>query len=333
MKTKLLISAFAISLIIACVPAKKYEAVKSKKDICEEQLAGIKDENRKLSEDYTELKQWFDDLDRKYQRIVEDTIMMGRGYRLLRRNYDKINESYELLLAKNKQLLQGSQAETEALFKNLQLSQSQLQLQTDSLIRAKRILDEKQQKLDKLESELIARSKKVDELEAILSKKDSAVNALKQKVQNALLGFENNGLTIEQKNGKVYVSLDESLLFKSGSYQVDAKGKTVLNKLGKLLEKNEDVNVLVEGHTDNVPLNGSGTLKDNWDLSVMRATSVVKIITGSSKMNPDRLTAAGRGDLVPIASNDTEEGRKKNRRTEIILTPKLDELFEILETN
>jgi len=170
-------------------------------------------------------------------------------------------------------------------------------------------------------------------LEAILNKKDSTVNALKSKVQNALLGFENNGLTIEQKNGKVYVSLDESLLFASGSYNVDSEGKKVLQKLGGVLEKNKDVNVLVEGHTDNVPYKGSGVIKDNWDLSVLRATSVVKIILSKSKIDESRLTAAGRGEHFPIASNDSAEGRKKNRRTEIILTPKLDELFEILETN
>ena len=177
------------------------------------------------------------------------------------------------------------------------------------------------------------RAKRVEELEAILSRKDSSVNALKAKVQNALLGFENEGLSIEQKNGKVYVSLDESLLFASGSYNVDKKGKEVLQKLGDVLANNADVNILVEGHTDNVPYNGSGALKDNWDLSVKRATSVVKIILGNSKIDAQRLSAAGRADHAPLDSNDTAEGRSKNRRTEIILTPKLDELFQILEAN
>ena len=173
----------------------------------------------------------------------------------------------------------------------------------------------------------------MNELEAVLARKDSAVLALKAKVQDALLGFENNGLTIEQKNGKVYVSLDESLLFASGKYDIEKKGKEALNSLGAVLEKNSDVNVLVEGHTDNVPYNGSGILKDNWDLSVKRATSVVKIILEKNDINAQRLTAAGRADYIPIASNDTKEGRAANRRTEIILTPKLDELMKLLESN
>ncbi len=173
----------------------------------------------------------------------------------------------------------------------------------------------------------------MNELKAVLARKDSAVLALKAKVQDALLGFENNGLTIEQKNGKVYVSLDESLLFASGKYDIEKKGKEALNSLGAVLEKNSDVNVLVEGHTDNVPYNGSGILKDNWDLSVKRATSVVKIILEKNDINAQRLTAAGRADYIPIASNDTKEGRAANRRTEIILTPKLDELMKLLESN
>ena len=138
---------------------------------------------------------------------------------------------------------------------------------------------------------------------------------------------------MNKKNGKVYVSLDNSLLFTSGSYDVEAKGTEVLKKLAKVLEQNQDINIVVEGHTDNVPLKGSGDIRDNWDLSVKRATSVVKIITTSSKVDPKRLTAAGRSEYLPLDVSNTTDGRKKNRRIEIILTPKLDELFELLESN
>jgi len=126
------------------------------------------------------------------------------------------------------------------------------------------------------------------------------------------------------------VSLDESLLFASGSYDVGSKGTDVLKKLAKVLETNTDINIVVEGHTDNVPLKSKGDIQDNWDLSVKRATSVVKIITNNSKTNPKRLTAAGRGEYLPLDLSNTVEGRKKNRRIEVILTPKLDELFELL---
>jgi len=333
MKRHLIVSVIAIGLISACVPVKKVEEIKKKKEICEEQREALKEENRKLDEQYTEIKEKFDDLSARHEALVRDTTIQGRSLRLMTKNYGQLNDTYELLLQKNKELLAGSEAETSKLFSSLQQSQSDLQKQSDALEQARINLEEKEKNLAQLTAELDERAKRVEELEAVLQRKDSAVNALKAKVQNALLGFENEGLTIEQKNGKVYVSLDESLLFASGSFNVDQKGKVILQKLATVLENNSDVNILVEGHTDNVPYNGSGVLKDNWDLSVKRATSVVKILLEKSKIDPQRLTAAGRGDHVPIDTNDTKEGRSNNRRTEIILTPKLDELFKLLETN
>ncbi len=332
MTNKILIALLSLS-IVACVPAKKVEDIKRKKEICEEQRAALKEQNRKLEEEFTEVNEKYEDLRKRHKALVGDTAIQGRSLRLMTKNYGQLNDTYELLLEKNKELLSGNQAETSKLFGNLTESQKELQKQTDALEKARLNLEQKEKNLKKLQSELDVRAKRVDELEAILNRKDSVVNALKAKVQNALLGFENEGLTIEQKNGKVYVSLDESLLFASGKYNVEQKGKEVLQNLSGVLEKNADVNVLVEGHTDNVPLNGSGILKDNWDLSVKRATSVVKILLEKSSIDAQRLTAAGRADFVPIATNDTPEGRAKNRRTEIILTPKLDELFEILESN
>lgn len=317
----------------SCVPAKKVEDIKRKKEICEEQRAALKEQNRELEEKFTEVEDKYNELVKHHKALKLDTTVQGKSLRLMTTNYDKLNSTYELLLEKNRALLEGNQAETSKLFGNLKDSQAALQKQSDALEKLRIDLNQKEKNLAQLNAELDNRAKRVEELESVLSRKDSTVNALKAKVQAALLGFENNGLTIEQKNGKVYVSLDESLLFKSGSYTVDTKGKEVLEKLSKVLEVNSDINVLVEGHTDNVPFKGSGTLKDNWDLSVMRATSVVKILVESSTMEPVRLTAAGRADYLPLADNSTKDGRSKNRRTEIILTPKLDELFELLNAN
>ena len=212
----------------------------------------------------------------------------------------------------------------------LQKTQVDLQSQEDALRALESSLLKKETDLKKLTADLASREKRVNELESMINKKDELLSALKKKVKEALLGFENNGLTIEQKNGKVYVSLDESLLFASGSYDVGAKGTDVLKKLAKVLENNTDIDVVVEGHTDNVPLKSSGDIQDNWDLSVKRATSVVKIITNNSKTNPKRLTAAGRGEYLPLDLSNSVDGRKKNRRIEVILTPKLDELFKLL---
>lgn len=333
MKNSISISLFLAFLLVACVPAKKVEELKQKKAQCEEERAALKERNRQLEEDFTEISEKFESLEKRFKALELDTSIQGKSLRMLTKNYDKLNETYELLLEKNKDLLAGNQAETSKLFSDLQSSQAALQEQSDALESLRIDLDQKEKNLEQLNKELENRAKRVEELEAILNRKDSVVNALKAKVQDALLGFENNGLTIEQKNGKVYVSLDENLLFASGSYNVDPKGQEVLQKLSTVLEKNPDINVMVEGHTDNVPYNGSGILKDNWDLSVKRATSVAKIILNNQKVAPHRITAAGRGEHVPVADNSTKEGRSKNRRTEIILSPKLDELLEILNSN
>jgi chemotaxis protein MotB len=191
----------------------------------------------------------------------------------------------------------------------------------------------KQDELKLLEAQLKQREARINELENILKQKDKAVMDLKKKLQDALFNFENKGLTIQQKNGKIYVSMEESLLFASGKTELNEKGVEALTKLAKVLEENPDINIMVEGHTDNVPMKGTGEIKDNWDLSVMRATSVTKIILSKGKIDPKRIISAGRGEHFPLDPANTPEARRKNRRTEIILTPKLDELLKVLETN
>ena len=148
-----------------------------------------------------------------------------------------------------------------------------------------------------------------------------------------LVGFNNEGLTVHEKNGKVYVSLDEKLFFKTGKWDVDPKGQQALRQFSQVLAQNPDINIMVEGHTDNVPMHGSGEVKDNWDLSVMRATAVTKILTQNDDIDPERIIAAGRSEYVPLADEDTPQARQMNRRTEIILTPKLDELLKLIEVN
>ncbi|MCL1851283.1 MAG: OmpA family protein [Bacteroidetes bacterium] len=179
---------------------------------------------------------------------------------------------------------------------------------------------------------LAEKEARLNELQSILDQKDAEVKALRNKVANALKGFEDMGLTIYEKNGKVYVSLDEKLLFASGSWDIDSKGKEALTELGKVLANDTNINVVIEGHTDNVPYRGSGYIKDNWDLSVMRATAVVKELLKNKEINPQRISASGRSEYVPIDNEDSKEARAKNRRTEIILTPRLDELFQIIDS-
>jgi chemotaxis protein MotB len=216
-------------------------------------------------------------------------------------------------------LSSGSSSEIKNLLEELQKTRGELNVREDKLKEAEKALD--------------ARNSRLIELENILKQKDLAVKELKTKVANALTGFNNNGLTVYEKNGKVYVSLDEKLLFRTGKWDVDPNGQKALKNLAEVLAQNSEINVMVEGHTDNVPMHGSGEVKDNWDLSVMRATAVTKILTQNKQVDPKRIISAGRSEYVPIEAKDTPESRQKNRRTEIILTPRLDELLKIIEMN
>ena len=199
--------------------------------------------------------------------------------------------------------------------------------QTDKLSKA---LTAKSGDLDAKEKLLSEREKTLKEMKKIIEKQDSITRNLNNILRNALLGFNSDELSVEIKNGKVYVSMSDKLLFKSGSSAVEDKGKDALKLLAGVLDKNSDIDILIEGHTDNVPIKTS-VYKDNWDLSVARATSIVRILTNDYKIVPTRLTASGKGEFFPKADNETIEGRAKNRRTEIILSPKLDELMKLLK--
>tara|TARA_B110001454_G_scaffold217575_1_gene243238 strand:+ start:57 stop:743 length:687 start_codon:yes stop_codon:yes gene_type:complete len=221
--------------------------------------------------------------------------------------------------------------EIKELLKQLEKTQTELFAKEDELNKSIANLQEKERKLLNSQNELEQRSLRVAELETIINRKDSIVTALKQKISKALIGLEGDGLTIVQRNGKVYISLEEDLLFASGKYEVNQTGKQALDKLSEALSYQKDLEILVEGHTDSVPFSGRGLVKDNWDLSVMRATSVVKRLTSNTNLDPTQLIAAGRSEFVPLLTNTTSEGRSKNRRIEMILSPNLDDLFELLE--
>lgn len=236
--------------------------------------------------------------------------------------------------------LKQRQSEIENLRKDLgqtQSSKADLQGRYDQLMNEKisdaakfdKSLKQKADELANKERLLAEREKTLGELQRIIARKDSITNRLNDIIRNALLGFKADELSVEIKNGKVYVSMTDKLLFKSGSAVVEAKGREAIGLLSGVLEKNPDIDVLIEGHTDNVPIR-TAIFKDNWDLSVARATSIVRILTDEYKMVPTRLTASGKGEFMPRESNETTEGRARNRRTEIILSPKLDELMKVL---
>ncbi len=247
----------------------------------------------------------------------QDTTNRGIAYRTLDSTYNDLLARYNELNRKHK-ALQTDYTE---------MNQRYTDLLKSSLSKTEQLNLALKQKEDMLS----AREKRLTELEAIIRRQDSITNALNEIVKRALLSFNSDELTVEMKNGKVYVSLSDKLLFKSASADIEEKGQEAIKKLGEVLNKNLDIDVLIEGHTDNVPLRSTINFKDNWDLSTERAANIVRILSDVSKVNPKRLTAAGRSEYMPKASNDTPEGRAKNRRTEIILTPKLDELYKLID--
>ncbi len=314
-----------VALLAACVPARQYDELKARKGNCDEENSKLRSENATYSTKNAELTSTLAELKKEKEKLEQDTLNLGTAQRRLTSLYNELNGSYEKLIANNDRLLESKSDETKKVISQLQMTQEELIKKQDALAK-------KEQELNQLTEELKKREARVNELESVLAKKDEDVNALKKAVSDALVGFENNGLTVTKKNGKVYVSMEEKLLFASGSTVVDSKGEGALKEIAKVLEKNVDINVLIEGHTDNVPISG-GTMKDNWDLSVLRATSVVRILTKHANIDPTRLTPAGRGPYLPIDNGNSADARRKNRRIEIILSPKLDELFKVIGEN
>jgi chemotaxis protein MotB len=248
--------------------------------------------------------------------LKADTSALGATVRESKRNYSALDTKYTTLNTKYNAL-----------------DDQYLKLTTTSgqkLSRLSTELDAKGKELDAKERKMLEQEKKLKELQAIIARQDSVTERLNSIVKDALLGFKSDELSVKVKNGKVYVSMTDKLLFKSGSAAVEEKGQEALHKLAEVLNKNTDIDVLIEGHTDNVPIKTS-RYTDNWDLSVARSTNIVRLLIEKNNINPKHLTASGKGEYFPVASNDTPEGRARNRRTEIILSPKLDELFDLLQ--
>jgi chemotaxis protein MotB len=188
----------------------------------------------------------------------------------------------------------------------------------------------RQAALSKSQKDLLDQQAKLEHLQDLMNKQKKAIEDIRKKMTDALVGFKSNELTVSIKNGKVYVSLSENLLFPSGSAVVNPKGKDALGKLAQVLNVNADITVDIEGHTDSIPIHGK--YQDNWDLSLARSASIVRILTADYRVDPTRVIASGHSQYDPVQPNSTSDGRAQNRRTDIILSPKLDELFKLLQT-
>ena len=312
---KLSVLILFLSLQSCIVTKKKYDDILAQKVKAEGELAQKTDQ---LTKTESQLK----DLNASLTQLKADTSALGQQKRGTAQKLTELNTEYDQLNAYYKNLLNNSGK------LNRDLAQ-----QKDQLFAIQENLERTRKLNDSIGTSLAERERKVKELETILSNYDKAVLDLKNKISNALLGFKENDLTVNVKNGKVYVSLAEQLLFGSGSIEIDAKGVTALQQLAKAVKDQKDLHIMVEGHTDNVPIGKrSQYMQDNWDLSVMRATSITKILTKAG-VSPNQITASGKGEFLPLLPNTSDQNKQKNRRTEIIITPDLDELFKILGTN
>jgi len=331
MKKSILHLSAILFLVSSCVAPKIHNTLLSEHETVSDKLTANEKKVLQLNDALEEKEEKILILENQHAELRNDSIQNGKALTVLQDKYNELSDTYDLLTSKNSRYMADKAKETKKLLEQLERAQSALFEKEDELNNLSNSLDIKEEELKLAEQELSARSIRVAELENIINRKDSMVTSLKKSISKALIGLEGEGLTIEQRNGKVYISLEEDLLFASGKYVVNSGGIIALNKLATALSSQTDLAILVEGHTDDIPLSGKGMVKDNWDLSVMRATNVVKVLTKNPSLNPLQLTAAGRAEFVPISSNDTKEGRSSNRRIEMILSPNLDDLFDLLD--
>lgn len=318
-------------LLAACVSLGRFEEMQTHRDALQVSLDSLKNvvaemdvrigqlrtENTGLSSKLAEKQQRIADLE-----LMSDTLT--ERSRALQNELDMLKQNYEQSKSRNS-------AEIKKLLTNLESLQRDVASREQRLRDFEEALAVRDSSLAVMQSDLIGREQKVVDLQRRLSARDSALNALKTRLNDALLGFTSSGLSITVVKGRVYVSLSNQLLFSTGRTDIDKRGKEALKDLATVLNQQTDLSILVEGHTDNQAVKNLGAIKDNWDLSVLRATEVVRYLTGEGKMDPKRITASGRSEYLPVDTAITPDALAKNRRTEIILIPRLSELFEILE--
>ena len=301
---------FSVSVFQSCVSIKKFKDLNADYLSSNQQLDIQKQELSDFKLLSTELNENVLSLSKRASSLESDTIDLGKAYRKKVRAYNDLSASYELLIKNNSNTMAKQAEQNRALMERL--GQMDIDLQ------------ERARSIKSREEEML-------QLQQLLKEKDDNLSQLKSTVASALLGFKGEGLTVEEREGKLYVSLENSLLFPSGSWKVNENGKKAIVELAKVLVQQSDIQITVEGHTDNVPYKGAGLIKDNWDLSVMRATAIVRILANNKGLKVNRITAAGKGSHSPLVENTSSENRAVNRRTEIILSPNMDKLMELLD--
>ena len=314
---------FILTLVIftssSCVSSKLYKELEGKYSNLKNDYDTLNTDSESVLNDKNALQNQFDQLQSEYDATVLERNQLQQDLTALQKKYDALNDSYTALEQNSSKAISDNVQKNRELLAQLDAKEMALAAENNRLL--------------KLEADMQERSQRIAELEALIASKDQAMRDLKDAISNALTAFEGKGLTVEQRDGKVYVSMENKLLFRSGSWAIGADGRKAIEQLGSVLADNPDIAVLIEGHTDNVPFSSGGQIANNWDLSTKRATAIVQILSENEAINPESLTAAGRGEFAPIASNDTTEGKARNRRIEVVLTPKLDEITKLLNND
>ncbi|WP_339919409.1 OmpA family protein [uncultured Flavobacterium sp.] len=298
-----------VALSTSCVSKKIYNDLENKFTDLKKENRTLSDENSALLQGKNQLELDRDALNTELSKVKSERDKWLADYGALSNKMEVMQESYKALEKNSNEALQSNMSKNRDLLSQLDAKGKALAIEQERLSKS---------------------AQRLQELESLIAAKEATMKKLKETLSNALNSFEGKGLTVEQKNGKVYVSMENKLLFNSGSWAVGSEGKKAVVELGKVLGDNPDISVLIEGHTDDDRFSASGPIADNWDLSTKRATAIVAILSENKNINKQNLTAAGRGEFSPLASNASAEGKAKNRRIEIILTPRLDEIAEML---
>lgn len=315
---KITLALVTLSLMTSCVSKKIYNDLENKYTDLKKENRFISDENDELHKANAEFDSVNKSLIAELDRLKADKDKLQADCTATSNNLKTLQDSYAALERNSNDALEANMAKNRDLLAQLDAKEKALAAEQD--------------RLNKLNSELASNTKRLNELESMIAAKDAAMKKLKDTLSKALNAFEGKGLTVQMKNGKVYVSMENKLLFQTGSWAVGSQGRTAVVEVGKVLAQNPDITVLIEGHTDNDKILGNigGGIENNWDLSTKRATAIVNILAENGGIRKQNLTAAGRGEFAPIMSNDSQEGKAKNRRIEVILTPKLDEISKML---
>ncbi|MDA7724373.1 OmpA family protein [Flavobacteriaceae bacterium] len=316
---RLIILTLVIFTSTSCVSSKLYKELEGKYTNLKNDYDSLNADSESVLSDKNALQNQFDQLQNEYDATVLERNQLQQDVTALQKKYDALNDSYTALEQNSSKAIADNVQKNRELLAQLDAKEVALAAENNRLL--------------KLEADMQERSQRIAELEALIASKDQAMRDLKDAISKALTAFEGKGLTVEQRDGKVYVSMENKLLFKSGSWAIGPEGRTAIEQLGTVLADNPDIAVLIEGHTDNDPFSSGGQIANNWDLSTKRATAIVQILNENEAINPESLTAAGRGEFAPIASNETTEGKAKNRRIEVVLTPKLDEITKLLNND